>query len=153
MWMNVNITGMSRQKYWPSLSSCSVCPALFSRPMLLLLFRNRHEDLLTEHGEDFWGETTRHVSHVCFLFARLLQVKCWIYLSVFLTLRRPFAWVLRTNYVNKGNVPVPTAELEQIISQEFHNKPPLPHSKKNKKNLQLTQHLLDHMGFFPLVAQ
>lgn len=121
MWMNVNITGMSRRKYWPSLSSCSVCPALFSRPMLLLLFRNRHEDLLTEHGEDFWGETTCHVSHVCFLFARLLQVKY-----------RSFAWVLRTNYVNKGNVPVPTAELEQIISQEFHNKPPLPHSKKNK---------------------
>lgn len=149
MWMNVNITGMSRQKYWPSLSSRSVCPALFSRPMLLLLLRNRHEDLLTEHGEDFWGETTRHVSHVCFLFARLLQVKCWIYFFFFLNTAS--AWVLRTDYVNKGNVPVPTAELEQIISQEFPNKPPLPHPQKKTKKISNSPSIfLTTWGFFHL---
>lgn len=47
-----------------SPSCSSVCPALFSRLMLLPLLRNSHEDLLTEHGEDFWGETTHHIS--CF---------------------------------------------------------------------------------------
>lgn len=145
---------MSRQKYWPSLSSCSVCPALFSRPMLLLLFRNRHEDLLTEHGEDFCGETTRHVSHVCFLFARLLQVKCWIYLFIFLNTASAFCLsppdrLCKQRKCTGAHSRTWADNLTGISQQTTFASPP----KKNKKNLQLTQHLLDHMGFFPLVAQ
>lgn len=46
----------------PWFGPCAWRAALFRRLMLLPFFRNRHEDLLAEHGEDFCGETTHKVS-------------------------------------------------------------------------------------------